>query len=148
MPRNRILKDEAVLEIAAHPPPDAEHLSQIRALPNGYANSRAGKALIAAVKEAAESPPPEGMPLPERRRGREPSQAALDLLKTLLRLRATQFRVAARLVASTDDLERLAAGDETMWACCMAGGRRCSAMMRWPCATGGWRLRSKAAKRW
>jgi ribonuclease D len=112
VPRNRILKDEAVLEIAAHPPPDAEHLSQIRALPNGYANSRAGKALIAAVKEAAESPPPEGMPLPERRRGREPSQAALDLLKTLLRLRATQFRVAARLVAGTEDLERLAAGED------------------------------------
>src|SRR6476620_7496780 len=89
VPRNRILKDEAVLEIAAHPPPDAEHLSQIRALPNGDANSRAGKALIVAVKEAVENPPPEGMPLPERRRGREPSQAALDLLKTLLRLRAT-----------------------------------------------------------
>src|SRR5580765_5962211 len=46
VPRNRILKDEAVLEIASHPPPDAEHLGQIRAIPNGYANSRAGKALI------------------------------------------------------------------------------------------------------
>ena len=42
----------------------------------------------------------------------EASQAALDLLKTLLRLRATQYRVAARLVASTDDLERLASGDD------------------------------------
>ena len=70
------------------------------------------KPVDAAVKEAAESPLPEGMPLPERRRSREPSQAALDLLKTLLRLRATQFRVAARLVAGTEDLERLAAGDD------------------------------------
>ena len=52
VPRNRILKDEALLEIAAHPPPDAEHLGQIRAIPNGYANSRAGKALIGVVKEA------------------------------------------------------------------------------------------------
>jgi ribonuclease D len=113
VPRNRILKDEAVLEIAAHPPPDAEHLSQIRALPNGYANSRAGKALIATIAEAMTATPPEGMPGPERRgRGPEPSQAALDLLKTLLRLRATQFRVAARLVADTEDLERLASGDD------------------------------------
>jgi ribonuclease D len=112
VPRNRILKDEALLEIAAHPPPDAEHLSQIRALPNGYANSRAGKALMAAVKEALAGPPPEGMTTPERRRGPEPSQAALDLLKTLLRLRATQFRVAPRLVAGSTDLERLAAGDD------------------------------------
>ena len=113
VPRNRILKDEALLEIAAHPPPDAEHLGQIRAIPNGYANSRAGKALVGVVKEALASPPPEGMPGPERRtRGREPSPAALDLLKTLLRLRATQYQVAPRLVAVTEDLERLAAGDD------------------------------------
>jgi ribonuclease D len=112
VPRNRILKDEALLEIAAHPPPDAEHLGQIRALPNGYANSRAGKALIAAVKDALAGPPPEGMTAPERRRGPDPSPAALDLLKTLLRLRATQYRVAPRLVAGSSDLERLAAGDD------------------------------------
>ena len=112
VPRNRILKDEALLEIAAHPPPTSEALSEIRALPNGYANSRSGKALVAAVKEALEGPPPEGMPVMERHRGREPSPAALDLLKTLLRLRAHQYRVAPRLVAGTDDLERLAAGDD------------------------------------
>jgi ribonuclease D len=113
VPRNRILKDEALLEIASHPPPDAEHLSQIRALPNGYANSRAGKALMAALKDAlAGPPPPEFMVPPERRaRGSEPAPAALDLLKTLLRMRATQYRVAPRLVASTDDLERLASGE-------------------------------------
>jgi ribonuclease D len=48
----------------------------------------------------------------ERRRGPDPSPGALDLLKTLLRLRATQYRVAPRLVAGTTDLERLAAGDD------------------------------------
>ncbi|HEX3484338.1 MAG TPA: ribonuclease D [Micropepsaceae bacterium] len=112
VPRNRILKDEALLEIASHPPPDAEHLGQIRALPNGYANSRAGKALMNALKESLASPPPELMLPPERRsRHSDPSPAALDLLKTLLRLRATQYRVAPRLVAGSDDLERLAAGE-------------------------------------
>ena len=112
IPRNRVLKDEALLEIASHPPPDAVHLGQIRALPNGYANSRAGKALMNAIKEALAGPPFEFTPQPERRnRGSEPSPAALDLLKTLLRLRATQYRVAPRLVASTDDLERLASGE-------------------------------------
>ena len=112
VPRNRVLKDEALLEIAAHPPMSAEALSEIRALPNGYANSRSGKALVAAVAEALDGPLPEGMPLPERRHSREPSPAALDLLKTLLRLRAHQYRVAPRLVASSEDLERLAAGDD------------------------------------
>jgi ribonuclease D len=113
VPRNRVLKDEALLEIASHPPPDAEHLGQIRALPNGYANSRAGKSLMAALKDALAGPSPELMPQPERRaRSAEPTPAALDLLKTLLRLRASQYRVAPRLVASADELERLAAGEK------------------------------------
>jgi ribonuclease D len=68
---------------------------------------------MAALKDAlAGPPPPEFMVPPERRaRGSEPAPAALDLLKTLLRMRATQYRVAPRLVASTDDLERLASGE-------------------------------------
>jgi len=112
VPRNRILKDEALLEIAAHPPLTAEALSEIRALPNGYANSRFGKALVSAVKEALEHPTVEQMPVYDRRRHSEPSPAALDLLRTLLRLRAHQYRVAPRLVASSDDLEKLAAGED------------------------------------
>jgi ribonuclease D len=112
VPRSRILKDETLLEIAAHPPADAEHLGHIRGLPNGYANSRAGKALITAIEQALTSPAPEGLPFLERRHGREPSPAALDLLKTLLRMRATQYRVAPRLVADAADLERLARGDD------------------------------------
>jgi ribonuclease D len=113
VPRNRIVKDEALLEIASHPPATQEALGEIRALPNGYASSRQGKALFAAVKQGLEAPAPEGaVPSEGRRRGREPSQAALDLLKTLLRLRASEYGVAARLVANTDELERLAAGDD------------------------------------
>ena len=112
VPRNRILKDEALLEIAAHPPPDAEALEHIRAIPKGYAASKGGKALLAVVKEALENPralPAAGL---ERKRIREPSPAALDLLKTLLRLRASQYGVAARLIADADELERLASGDD------------------------------------
>jgi ribonuclease D len=112
VPRNRILKDEALLEIAAHPPMTAEALSEIRAIPIGYAHSRAGKAIVAAVKEGLEGKLPEHMPPPERPRMGEPSPAVLDLLKTLLRLKAHQFRVAPRLVADSEDLERLAIGDD------------------------------------
>ena len=113
VPRSRIIKDEALLEIASHPPADLDALAEIRALPQGYASSRQGKALFTAVKEALESPLPEGAPPYEaRRRGRETAPAALDLLKTLLRLRAAQYGVAARLVADADELDRLAAGDD------------------------------------
>jgi len=51
VPRNRILKDESLLEIAAHPPTTEEALAEIRAIPTGYAHSRAGKAIVVAVKE-------------------------------------------------------------------------------------------------
>jgi len=112
IPRSRVLKDEAVLEIAAHPPTDAEALEHMRAVPNGYANSRGGKALLACVREALEHPRTDIEIAPERRRTREPSPAALDLLKTLLRLRAHQYGVAARLIADADDLDRLASGDD------------------------------------
>jgi ribonuclease D len=112
VPRNRILKDEALLEIAGHPPADPEALERIRAIPKGYANSKAGKALMAVIKQALENPPPTPASFPERRRTREASPAALDLLKTLLRLRANQYGVAARLIADSGELERLAAGDD------------------------------------
>jgi ribonuclease D len=112
VPRNRILKDEALLEIAAHPPADAEGLEHIRAIPKGYAASKGGKALLAVIKEALENPRPVPAAAPERKRIREPSPAALDLLKTLLRLRAAQDGVAARLIADASELERLASGDD------------------------------------
>ena len=112
VPRNRILKDEALLEIAAHPPSTPEALGEIRAIPTGYGHSRNGKAIVAAVKEGLEGNLPERMPPPERHRMREPSPPVLDLLKTLLRLKAYQFRVAPRLVADSEDLERLAIGDD------------------------------------
>jgi ribonuclease D len=112
VPRNRILKDEALLEIAAHPPTSAEALSEIRAVPSGYAQSRNGKAIVAAVKEGLDAKLPERMPAPQRQRMADPAPAALDLLRTLLRLKAYQYRVAPRLVADTEDLERLAVGDD------------------------------------
>jgi len=113
VPRARILRDEALLEIAAHPPPTSEALAEIRALPRGYAASRQGKDLWSAITAGLEAPPPDDLTMDEpRRKGREPSPAALDLLKTLLRLRANEYGVAPRLVANADDLERLAAGDD------------------------------------
>jgi ribonuclease D len=112
IPRGRILKDEALTEIAAHPPETAEALERIRAVPKGFTNSKMGKGLMDALALATNAPPPEGAaPQPQRRR-REPSPAAIDLLKTLLRLRAESAGVAPRLIANADDIERLAAEED------------------------------------
>jgi len=112
IPRNRVLKDEALLEIAAHPPDTADGLERIRAIPKGFAGSRSGKALMEAIAQGREAPPPEPLEGSGQRRKREPSQAAIDLLKTLLRLRAEDANVAPRLIANAQDIENLAAFED------------------------------------
>lgn len=112
IPRNRVLKDEAILEIAAHPPEDAEGLDHIRAVPRGFGASRQGKGLLEAIAEGRRAPSPEGIEPDRPRRKHEPSPSAVDLLKTLLRLRAEEARVAPRLIANSDDIERLAAFED------------------------------------
>jgi ribonuclease D len=113
IPRGRVLKDEALTEIAAHPPESGEALERVRAVPKGFAGSKLGKGLIEAIELGRTAPPPEGAGenVPVRRR-REPSPAAIDLLKTLLRLRAEAVGVAPRLIANAEDIERLAANDD------------------------------------
>ena len=113
IPRGRVLKDEALTEIAAHPPEDTEALEKVRAVPKGFAASRLGKGLVEAIEAGRNAPPPDGIEgsAPPRRR-REPSPAAIDLLKTLLRLRCEAASVAPRLIANAEDIEKLAAGDD------------------------------------
>jgi ribonuclease D len=112
VPRQRILRDEALLEIAAHPSGTPEDLERIRAVPKGFAASRSGKALMEAVAAGANSPPPAALVSDRPRRRREPSPSAIDLLKTLLRLKAEEAKVAPRLIASSDDIERIAAYED------------------------------------
>jgi ribonuclease D len=112
IPRGRVLKDEALSEIAAHPPDDVEALERIRAVPRGFATSRLGKGLMDAIAQGKTAKPPEPLELDRPRRRREPSPAAIDLLKTLLRLRAEAAGVAPRLIANADDIERLAANED------------------------------------
>jgi ribonuclease D len=112
IPRGRVLKDEALTEIAAHPPETVEGLERIRALPKGFAASRLGKGLMEAIEAGRHASPPKDIEPPPSRRRREPSAAAMDLLKTLLRLKAEEIGVAPRLIANADDIERLAAHED------------------------------------
>ncbi|HKX36834.1 MAG TPA: ribonuclease D [Rhizorhapis sp.] len=113
IPRGRVLKDEALSEIAAHPPETPEALERIRAVPKGFANSRLGKGLMEAIAQGLTAQPPQdAIDENKLRRRREPSPAVVDLLKTLLRLRAEAAHVAQRLIANAEDIERLAAHDD------------------------------------
>jgi len=111
IPRNRVIRDEALLEIAAHPPDSPEGLDHIRAVPKGFAGSKVGRSLLEAIEVGRTAQAPQA-PSERPRRRREPSQAAIDLLKTLLRLKAEAAHVAPRLIATSDDIESLAAHED------------------------------------
>jgi ribonuclease D len=82
-------------------------------VPKGFANSKLGKGLMEAIAVGMTAEPPEGaMPANNQRRRREPSAAVVDLLKTLLRLKAESANVAPRLIANAEDIEKLAAGED------------------------------------
>jgi ribonuclease D len=112
LPRNRVIKDEALMEIAAHPPADAAGLDHIRAVPKGFSGSRLGKGLLEALAKGQNAEPPDGIEPERPRRKREPSASSIDLLKTLLRLRAEEAGVAPRLIANAEDIERIAAHED------------------------------------
>ncbi len=111
VPRNRILKDEALIELITHPPKKPADLDRLRGVGSGFHASRAGRALWEAL-QAVEAVAKEDLPaLPARKLRREAPQPAVDMLKLLLKLKAAEADVAPRLIASQEDLERLAAGE-------------------------------------
>ena len=111
IPRGRIVKDDTLVELAAHPPKTQDDLGKVRGLSAGWRNNDIGARLIAALKGAKPLEPDE-MPSREPRRPGLTKDAALvgDLLKLLLKIRAKEAGVAPRLIAKSDDLEALAAG--------------------------------------
>ncbi len=111
LPRSRILKDEAILEIAANPPRNISDLNALRGVPRGFGEGKLGPGLLEAVARGLEMTNDElpklstDEPLPE---GLGP---LVDLLKVLLKMKSETAGVAQRLIANTDDLEQLAAHD-------------------------------------
>jgi ribonuclease D len=111
IPRQRLLRDEALLEIAATAPATPEELARARGITRGFAEGRTGLSLLEAVA-AARSQPDDALPeAPRAGVGPKPSPGLVALLKVLLAAKAEQHHVAARLVASSDDIDRLASED-------------------------------------
>ena len=111
LPRGRIIKDDTLNEIVLHPPKHQDDLGRIRGLSAGWKTNDIGGRLMAAIAGAKPLDPDE-MPDREPRRPGLTKDAVLvsDLLKLLLKIRAKESGVAARLIARSDDLEALAAG--------------------------------------
>ena len=111
IPRQRLVKDEQIPEIAALAPEDAQALSKARGISPGFANGKSGASLLAVIAEAKALPEAE-LPRAERQRdSARASPALVALLKVLLAARAEQNNVAPRLIASSEDIEALALDD-------------------------------------
>ena len=108
VPRSRVLKDDALIEVATAKPKATGDLSKLRLLPRDSRKGEPAEGIVEAVAEG-EACPPDGRPTlpppPQRRHG---SAAVADMLKVFLKARADQLGVAAKLIASSADLEALA----------------------------------------
>ncbi|NKB44975.1 MAG: ribonuclease D [Alphaproteobacteria bacterium] len=110
-PRRRVIKDDALIELAALRPTDEKALSQTR-LSKHLARSKHAGEVIAAVKRGIETPDDQCPRLPRALEKPPGLGPVIDLLKVLLKARCEASDVALKLVATVDDLERIACDDE------------------------------------
>jgi len=110
VPRSRILKDDAVGDIATHAPTTPEKLAHLRSLPKGFDRSKWGSDIIAAVQRGL-ARDPSSLPKIEKPRNNSNGAATVELLKVLLRMTSERHAVASKVIATVDDLERIAADD-------------------------------------
>ncbi|MGA7389246.1 MAG: ribonuclease D [Pseudolabrys sp.] len=111
VPRGRVIKDEVIGDIAVQAPTTIERLGHLRSLPKGFERSRWGEQIIDAVKRGLERDH-KTLPRFERFRPAPNGAATVELLKVLLRMTAERHGVAAKVIASVDDLDRIAAADD------------------------------------
>ena len=110
VPRGRVLKDEVIGDIAVQAPTTIQRLAGLRSLPRGFERSRWGEAIIEAVKRGL-ARDPATLPWLDRHKPAANGQATVELLKVLLRMTAERHGVAAKVIATVDDLDRIAADD-------------------------------------
>jgi len=110
VPRGRVLKDEVIGEIAIQAPTTPEGLAALRSLPKGFERSKWGQEILEALKRGL-ARDPKTLPRIERARSQANASATVELLKVLLRMTAEKHGVAAKVIATVDDLERIVAHD-------------------------------------
>jgi ribonuclease D len=122
IPRGRVLKDDVLGDIAVQAPTTVERLGHLRSLPKGFERSKWGEAIVEAVNRGV-ARDPKTLPRLERSRGLANGGATVELLKVLLRMTSERHAVAAKVIATVDDLENIA-GDDNADVPALKGWRR------------------------
>ena len=124
VPRGRVLKDDAIYEIAQQGPRDTAALARLRTTPRGWERSATAGALIEVINAALDLPKESLPKLPRHVQQPEGTSAAAELLKVLLKLVAEEEGVAPKVLASSDDIDRIAAKGEEADVPALSGWRR------------------------
>lgn len=110
-PRGRILKDEAIDEIAAQGPTDPDAFNRLRSVPKGFGASRLGLELIAELKRVLADPEAHAPKLERPAHNQPAPPSVVELLKVLLKAKSDNAGVATKLIANVADLEKIALDD-------------------------------------
>ncbi|RAH98766.1 ribonuclease D [Acuticoccus sediminis] len=121
VPRNRVMKDDAIYELALQRPRSPVAMTKLRAVPKGFERSRLGQAVLTIMDEVAGRPADSLPSLPKRKPSIEGASSAVELMKVLLKLSAEAHGVAPKVLATVDDLEAIVAGQD---APALTGWRR------------------------
>jgi ribonuclease D len=124
VPRGRILKDDALYEIAQQKPRDSAAVGRLRTVPKGWERSELGQSMMTALEAAFEIPSEDWPEIPRHKPAPEGTGAASDLLKVLLKTIVDQEGVAAKVIANGDDLDKIAAHGENAEVAALSGWRR------------------------
>ena len=111
-PRGRILKDEAIDEIAAQGPTDPDAFNRLRSVPKGFGASRLGVELTAELKRVLADPEAHAPKLERPAHNQPAPPSVVELLKVLLKAKSDNAGVATKLIANVADLEKIALSDE------------------------------------
>ena len=122
-PRRRILKDDAIQEIAAQKPRSENDYGQLRAVPGGFIRSKHGQSLMEAVLEAIDNPDKFAPELEPRVQNAQIPAGAPELLKVLLKHVSDEHNVVPRLIANAADIDRIARGETSEDIAAMTGWR-------------------------
>ena len=112
VPRGRILRDEALYDLANQMPSSTEQIGELRTLSEGFSRSARAREIVEAVKRGLERDPKTLPPLSHGNQLSAEANATVELLKVLLKSCAARHRVAPRMIADTSDLERIASDKE------------------------------------
>ncbi|MEM1391153.1 MAG: ribonuclease D [Pseudomonadota bacterium] len=122
-PRRRILKDDAIQEIADQKPRSEKAFDRLRAVPNGFMRSKYAAGLQDTVQAAIDNPDDFAPVLPKRRHNAETPAGAPEMLKVLLKAVSDEANIVPRLIANSADIEKLARGETGEEIAALSGWR-------------------------